>query len=305
MPTRKEVSKIKSEFISEREKLIRSKITSEQLKLYDELVSKYLSNPIDKKDSRLIINQIEKAIKSFAQKTNSDILKQYTSAAYSITDLNMSYFSTLFEDKEKLNTIKEKTRTILNKRLGLNEDGAIKSKGFIDKMIADKTIQKTIVNEFTKAIQIGSDQLTLKNNIKRIIVGNENETGVFERHYNTFAKDILNAIDNSNSRIFAVELGLDHAYYAGGLITTSRSICLKNNGKIFTTKQIEDLRNDPFIVNMYGENIKDYNPFETPGGYGCLHSWDWITSDLAEGITRKQNKKATQRNNNFKKRNNI
>jgi hypothetical protein len=309
MPTRKEVSKIKADFVATREKLVRENMSSYQLKLYDTLVSKYLKDiagqQLTSQQSLKAITEVEKAIKNFAVDANSKILNDYVAAGRSLSDLNMSYFATMFDDTKKLDEIKQKTNQVLNKRLGLLPDGKVKPKGFIDKMITDSSIQKTIIKEVRKAITNNYDLNMLKETLKKVIVGSPESTGVFERHYNTFAKDILNTIDNANNKIYADELGLQHAIYAGGLIKTSRSLCLKNNGKIFTTDQIEALKNDPFIKKMYGDNIADYNPYETPGGYGCLHGWDWITKDLAVGKTREQNKKAADRNAAFKDRNNL
>lgn len=305
MPTRKEVSKIRADFIEQREKLIRSRISDKQLELFDLLVNKYLSKPLDKASTQSIINQIQKAVESFASETNTSILKQYSSSATSLADLNLMYFSTMIDNQQRLNEIKDKNIEILNKRLGLNDDGSLKRNGFIDKMIADDSIQKAVIKQVKLAASSGADPLTLKNNLKKIIVGAPGGVGVFEKHYNTFAKDILNRIDNANNRIYAQELGLKHAYYSGGLIITSRSFCIKNNGKIFSEDQIKEFKNDPFIKDMYGKNISEYDPFELPGGYGCLHTLDWITSDLAKGKTREQNKLATERNKRFKERNNL
>ncbi len=306
MPTRKEVSKIKQDFIFSREKLIRSKISVKQLELFDELFGKYLANLEGKDFSSAeelkVISSIEKAVKSFSVATNSVILKEYTASAFSLGDLNMAYFATMFDNPEKLDLIRQKTNQSLNKRLGLNDDGSLKARGFIDKMIADKSIQDQVVKETRKAISNSYDRNMLQESFRKIIVGAPGESGIFERHYNTFAKDILNTIDNANSNIYALELDLNHAYYAGGLMKTSRSFCIHNNGKIFTREQIEGFKDDPFIINMFGANIDDYNPIERPGGYGCVHSLDWITSDLAVGHTRDQNKKAAQRNAAFKER---
>lgn len=309
MPTRKEVSKIKADFIISREKLIRSKISTQQLDLFDELFNKYLANLEGKTFSPAeelrVISSIENAVKKFSITANSLILKEYSASALSLGDLNMAYFATMFDDPNKLDLIKQKTTQSLNKKLGLKEDGTLKTGGFIDKMIADKSIQNQVVKETKKAIANRYDQGMLKESFSKIILGSEGQSGIFERHYNTFAKDILNVIDNNNSKIYADELGLKHAYYAGGLMKTSRPFCLKHNGKIFTQEQIDNFKNDPLIQDMYGENIDDYDPNELPGGYGCRHSLDYITADLAIGITREQNKKAAARNQKFIKNNDL
>jgi len=309
MPTRREVAKIKADFIDSREKLIRSKISQKQLDLFDELFNKYLASLSGKEFSSAeelkVISKIEKAVKDFSIQTNSAILKEYATSSTSLGDLNMAYFATMFDDPKRLDLIKQKTQQSLNKRLGLNEDGTLKKSGFIDKAIADTSMQKEIVKATKKAISNNYDLQMLKQTFSDIIVGNQEQSGIFERYYNTFAKDILNTIDNSNSKIFADELGLKHAYYSGGLMKTSRPFCIKHNGKIFTQDQIDNFKNDPLIQDMYGANISDYDPNELPGGYGCKHSLDYITADLAIGIIKKQNLKAVKRNDAFKKRNNL
>ena len=46
----------------------------------------------------------------------------------------------------------------------------------------------------------------------------------------------------------------------------------------------------------------EYVPTEQMGGYGCLHSPDWITADIAQGNKGVYNKAAAVRNANFRKR---
>lgn len=306
MATRKEVAKIKADFILKREDLLRGKMSVAQIELFDLLFDKYLRTIAKAKvtaaEQAQALAQIEKVVRTFAEKTNTIILKEYVESARTLGDLNMEYFATLFDDPEKLDLIKKNAAVILNKKLGVNDDGTLIIGGFVDKMIKDTTIRKKILKVTRKAITQGYSLNRLKREFKLLIEGNEEVTGLFDRHYNTFAKNILNSIDNANSKIFADSLGLKHAIYAGGLITTSRSICIQYNGTIFTTKQIEALENDPRIVEMYKKDPAAYNPFELPGGYGCRHRWDYITKDLAENIP-KQNAKARSRNKKFVKDN--
>ena len=304
MPTRKEVAKIKADFVLTREQLIRDKMSAKQLELFDIIVKQYLDKIAGKDltsaQQLSAINAIEKTVRNFSVETNVFLLKEYTQAALSLTDLNMSYFATMFEDPKKLDEIKQKTNKILSKRLGLDEEGQIKPKGFLDKIISDNSIQKQVAKEARKAVSNNYDLKKLQESFKKIIVGGQpGDSGIFERHYNTFAKDILNAIDNSNSKIFADDLGLKYAFYSGGLKTTSRPLCIHYNGKILSTTQIEDLKKDPRITEMYKENIDEYAPFELPGGYGCRHRLDYISDTLAKGSIRKNNKKAAERNEKF------
>lgn len=314
MPTRKEVSKIKADYIIKRESVIKSKISLQQEQLYSELIDVFLQaykqDPArvkggDAPDANTLINNLEKRIEKFGLDASPDTLRDYVNSASTLGDLTMMYYSTMFDDNAKLEEIKQKTVEVINKKLGVNADGTIKTGGFIDKMIADKGIQKKIIAESRKAITNGYDLQTLKSKLKTIIVGSPEQNGVIQQHYNTYSKDLLNSVSNNYSNMFAKDLDLQHAIYSGGLIKTSHPICIQNNGKIFTRDQIEALKEDPRIVKMYGDHIADYDPFQLPGGYGCLHSWDWITQDLAQGQTREQNAKATERNAAFKKRNDL
>lgn len=317
MPTRKEVSKIKADFIVKREAFIRSKISLQQESLYNELVDIFIDfyakkvnksvNQLTAQDTSNAIYQLENQIKKFGLDAHPETLREYVKSASSLGDLTLMYYSTMYENHSQLEEIKLKASQVINKKLGVNEDGSLKKNGFIQKMMLSKSIQKQIIAESRKAISNNYDLNTLKEKLKNLIVGNPElkQNGVIQKHYNTYAKDLLNSVSNNYSNLFAKELDLEHAIYAGGLIKTSHKICIENNGKIFTREQIENLRKDPRIVKMYGDNIDEYDPFTLPGGYGCLHSWDWITPDLAIGRTREQNKKASLRNDAFKERNGL
>lgn len=307
MATRKEVSKIKADFIQQKEAEIKRKVTLQEQKLYERLIDLYMKNRPDASAKSLLssVAAFEKEIRSFTIENNPSVYRSYLEGSKQLSSLSQQYFNTMIEDPEKLLKIKEQTDKVINKKFGVNDDGTLKKDGFIQKAIQDKSIQKQIIKEVRKAITNNADLETVKETFRKIIVGTPETMGILQRHYNTMAKDILARIDNGNNKIYADELELQHAYYAGGLIKSSRALCIKNNGKIFTRDQIEKLRDDPFIKDMYGDKINDYDPFEQPGGYGCLHSWDWITADLAEGIMREQNKKASLRNKAFKNRNNL
>jgi hypothetical protein len=311
MPTRKEISKIRAEYLTQRDKAMRARLSVQQEKMYEQLIreinEKYgdLSNSdLSPSEYNRMINQVERTIKNLATEGNTEIVKQLISDTKGLGNMNQMYFSTLTADAGVLESIKSVAEKAINKKLGLDAEGSLKERGFLDRMISDPFIQKNVISEVRKAYTKGYDTQTFREKLKQIIVGGPEASGVFQRHYTTFAKDILNSINGAQNNIYRKELGLKSAYYAGGLITTSRSLCIKNNGKIFNTDQIEALREDPFIVKMYGENIADYDPYELPGGYGCLHNWDWITEDLAEG-KREQNKKAKKRNDKFKERNDL
>lgn len=316
MPTRKEASKVRSEFLVQREAIRKAKLAEMQDKLYNKIVDEWLMKYKDvygrsagtgssSADLLRSLTELETIINKASFQGNPEVLRDVVSDSKMLSQYNMMYFSTMFDNPTKLNEINVKALDIINKQLGVNTDGTLKAKGFLDKMMASKNVSKLIAAEAKKAYTNGYDTQTFREKLKQIIVGAPKQNGILEQHFTTYAKDVLNSINGSNNNIYRKELGLQYAYYAGGLIKSSRALCIKNNGKIFSTEQIEALKKDPFILKMYGPNIEDYNPYELPGGYGCLHNWDWITNDLAEGHIREQNKKAAERNAAFKDRHGL
>lgn len=311
MPTRKELSKIKQDWIKKRNEAINSKINLLQENIYDTVIPDFLAlakaeevRRQSNKSSVAELNSLERQIRKGMMNGFPDVMKETVRASRALGDMNLMYYSTLVES-DRLDEIRDKTKKIVDKRLGLDEDGKLKKDGFVDKTIKDTKVQKEFIKEVKRIIDSNGDTQMLMNRLKTLILGGPERNGIVHQYYNTFANNILNTIDRNNSNIFADELGLNHFYYGGGLIKSSRSFCLEKNGKIFTREQAEKWKSSPFIIKMYGKKIGLYDPLEEMGGYGCLHTPDWITEELAKGNTRDQNAKAKERNQNFKNRHGL
>lgn len=311
MPTRKEVSKIKQDFIEKRNAAIQSKINQLQEEIYNNLIPDFLAmaklQEIKKESNKsnlAQLNRLEAQLKKGMTNGFPDVMRETVKASRAMGDLNQMYFSTLV-DSDRLDEIRDKTDRIVNRRLGIDDNGKILKDGFVDKTLRTNRVQREFIKEVKRLVSTNTDIQSMQKQLKAFIVGNENNAGLVNRYYRTFATDILNNIDRGNSLIYANELDLNYGYYSGGLIKSSRSFCIKNNGKIFSRQQMESWKNDPFIKKMYGDKIDDYDPLITPGGYGCLHSIDWVTNELAQGHIREQNARAAERNKKFKEKNGL
>jgi hypothetical protein len=305
MPTYKEVSKIKTDFISKKEDGINSALVNQQSNLYDTLLSDFIKEASNKIDGKEInINKLQTKFKKFYSANFIDIMKQTINASKSLTDLNQMYFATLL-DSNKLDEIHNKTKALVDKQLGIDENGKLKQNGFTDKVLGDQQAQKKFIKE-VKIILSGNPDINLmQNKLKDFIIGSKNNTGLLESHYRTVSQDILTSIDRSNSLVYANELELQSFFYGGGLLTSSRSFCVNKNGKIFTRAEATKWKDSTFITSMYGENINDYEPLINMGGYGCRHTPDWITQDIAKVLKPDNNAKAVEKNKAFKDRNSL
>jgi hypothetical protein len=305
MPTYKEVSKIKRELIIKRESSINNNLNKQQAELYDSLLKDFIKVASSKIDGKPVnVNQLIAQFKKFYKENFVDIMKQTVDASKSLTDLNQMYFATLL-NSNRLDQIHNTTKSIIDKRLGIDPNGKLKQGGFIDKAIDNKKIQVKFAKEVNSILSGNPDMLTMQNKLKDFIIGNKKDSGLLESHYRTVSKDLLNSIDNGNSLIYADELQLNSFFYSGGLMTTSRSFCQTKNGKIFTRSEAQKWKDSKFIMDMYGDNIDEYDPFNLPGGYGCNHTQDWITDELAKQLKPENNARAKSRNDSFKNRNDL
>lgn len=303
MPTSKEVSKIKSDYISKRKAAINNKLIDIQSSMYDNLIGDFLDIIKKKNDGKdFSLNKIESLFKKMYNESMPDVMKQTASASKSISDLNQMYFATLL-DSNKLDEIHNKTKALIDKRLGIDEKGKLKPGGFTDKVLGDLSAQKSFVKSLKQIISTNPDINKAQTLLKETITGSKYNMGAMESFYRNLAGGLLSKIDRSNSIIYANELELKSFYYGGGLIKTSRKMCLRNNGKIFTRDQAESWRLLPEIIRMYPNG--DYEPLIDMGGHGCMHTPDWITEDVAKEIKGEQNKKAAEKNKAFKKRNDL
>jgi len=308
MPTYKEVSKIKSDFIAKKEDAIKSTIGSQQENLYEKLISdfsKLASNKVEGKD--VSINKIQSEFKKYYDANFNDVMKQTINASKSLTDLNQMYFATLL-DSNKLDDIHENTKNVLNKSLGITDTGKLIKGGFTDKALSNKEVQKVFTKEVTKILNGNPDALSMQNKLKEFILGNKQSTGILERYYRNFASDLLKGVDRGNSLVYADTLELTDAFYGGGLKLTSRPFCISRNGKIVSREQIDKWVN---ILNTdagpkWSEAVHGkYDPYKCCGGHGCDHVLDWITPDLADTLKSENNKRAAEKNKAFKDRNEL
>lgn len=304
MPTRKEISKTKQDYIKKKESSIQADISN----ISNNLLEDILSNLGDyKKTGRVNQNDLLKALKGSFNDNFPTIMRDTATAGKSLTDLNLMYFSTLL-DTNRLSEVKNNVSRSVDKNLGLNPDGTLKQNGFLDKSLSSEKLQKTFIKEINTALKGNPDVGILKDRIKTFIVGNELQNGLLQKHYNTLAKDILINIDRANGNLFADQLGLRDFIFGGGLIKTSRTFCLHRNGKMFNVDQAKEWKkligkdNGPIWDE---DRDGDYIPTEQMGGLGCRHVPDWVTSEIVSGNKGAYNSKAAERNKNFRDKNGL
>ena len=287
MLTYKEISRLKNDLLDARENKIKRTLSYQQENLYNSLLNDFLKAAKDKIDGKKVdIYKLQYELKKQYQLYFPEVMSEVVKASETITNLNDRYFSTLV-DSGRLGEIQNKTAAVINKTLGVTDKGKLITGGFIDKIIENKGAQKSFTKKVNEILNGSPDIVLMQSKLKEFIIGNKQSTGLLERHYRTFASDLISNIDRTGALVYANELELNSFYYSGGVILTSRSFCKTKNGKVFTRSEAARWKDSAFITNMYGMNLSDYEPLIDMGGYGCKHRPDWITEDIAKKIKKK------------------
>jgi len=301
MPTRKEVAKTKQDYIQKKESSIYTSIAS----VSDQLLENILANLGDyKKTGKVNQRDLLKAVKASFDDNFPKIMRDTANAGKSLEDLNLVYFSTLIESN-RLDDVKNSVGKSIDKNFGLNPDGTIKKNGFLDRAIDNKNIQKAFIKELNTALKGNPSIEVLTDKIKTFVTGNDLQGGMFERYYNTIAKNTLIQIDRQSNKIYMDELDLSDFIFGGGLIKTTRCFCLRNNGKIISMEQADkwvDHLEEPCGPVWNEKRDGKYNPLEQMGGHECRHTPEPVTPGIASDFKSENNKRASERNANFKEK---
>jgi hypothetical protein len=112
---------------------------------------------------------------------------------------------------------------------------------------------------------------------------NPGKTGLLERHFERFTRDIFQQFDRSVQLQLAQELGLKHFIYAGTIMKKTRDFCEERNNKIYTIEEAQKWNQK----NWKGK-IPDVNFFIQAGGYNCRHHLNFISEEIADRIAPKR-----------------
>jgi len=223
--------------------------------------------------------ELERIFNQFNRSAHSKVIKQFARGVVEVGQLNADYFKDVAEnlDSKDYETIKRQANGTLLKRFGLNADGTIAPGMYLDSFINDKSIARTVREQAYKWQASGMGLDEFKRNLKLTVLGQPGASGIYSKYYNTYAYDTFQQADAQIQKQYADKLGLKAWLYLGGTMTSSRDKCVKSNGKVFITEEIEDWKKDEFK----GKPATGYDPFIDRGGYNCRHHWNAITNAMA------------------------
>src|SRR5690606_32772552 len=146
--------------------------------------------------------------------------------------------------------------------------------GYILSSVINDQINRALKSQFSSAILSRSPLSKLKSNLFTIL-GKGESVGLFERLMSeSLPHPALNADRQTNLQV-ATGLELNHAFYQGGIIKTTRDFCDVRNNMVFSRDEIAKFGTSADEYGGYtnksqGEfqgKPKTYNPFTDLGGY--------------------------------------
>lgn len=288
--SRAEAAKLKAELIQYRQELILKKISVAEKALYNEVLDR-LINELELSDGKItdggnnisLVQAVDKIFKSFQGNQYIDIIRQFTGDMNLITAQNSEYFRIIGEAKNRIPISEEKANSRLRNQLGITARGTISKNGYLDKLINDKTVLKSIKKTVYSGIAGRVDLKIMQDDLKLVIEGNENVNGSLTRYLNQNLMDTYQAHDRTTGSEFAVSIGLNAAIYSGGLIGTSRCFCDNHNGKVYTRDEMQEWAGmvGDDCGPIWSDKMGAYVPEINAGGINCRHSIDWISNSEA------------------------
>lgn len=286
----REISALQDEYIAKREELLQKKVNALGVTLFDKVYNSYLVL-LEQSDGKLlnnnrnvsIISGLDTVYNLFRNNENAAVIKSFVDGVQGITPLNERYFKAI--SKKDISKSTAKVTGIIDRRLGIDENGNPVQGGFTDKFIRDNKLLKQIKKATTQGItkQIGIQEL--RKNLKEVIQGEPGKplSGGLQQYYRNYAYDTYVKVDRLGAELYAKDLGLRYFYWTGGLINTSRPICEECNGKIIDSNEWNKVTSFDQLKEEFrnGMDAKS-DPSQDLGGYGCRHRKRFVLDSIAE-----------------------
>ena len=292
------ISLAKEKFINERKKLLESSVSSLQRKLYQRLFDKMI-DALETEEGKILnseknlanVSAIDKIFKDF-ERDLAMVMKMVATDYASIIKQNQQYYSQF--NIALFNSVKVNVEDAMRARAGFTSKGFEKD-GFIDSFIKDKTVARTVKQTVLSNVINGTPIKELTKALRITIEGETGGSGVLQNHFKTYVYDSYSKFDRETGNQFAVQLDLNYAIYAGGLVERSRPFCIERNGKVFNRTEIKRFGTSKDTYGGYTNKSKGefagkwskaqnrvYVPETDCGCNNCGHGWNWITYELAK-----------------------
>lgn len=222
------------------------------------------------------ITLFNQAYQTYLQQHKRDLIKTILDDIQKLIADNFEFYKKTIPD---FGLDQDDIKRIVDRRLGIKEDGTLVRRGYMDGLLDDAPIRAEVQRYVFKEIFKSSGFEAFRRGLKEFIEGKPDKFGAFQRYYKTFSFDAYAQLNSFTSGVYAQKLGLTFFIYNGGLIETSRDFCRARNGQVFSTEEADKWKDDPNLKAI--DSRETYNWLVDRGGYNCRHAIDFIADEIA------------------------
>lgn len=224
--------------------------------------------------NRKILSEALKLIRTYYKSQSSTLSKEIETRLSELVGINVAEFEK--QVKKKIDK-QVYTDTILT---DIGFVGAkIKPNSYLDSLLKDNIVSKTIVATISKAIRAGS---LLSDLVKKVVdyFIPSHGLGIIESQlFRNGGFDLLQKQDRVLTDIMAEDLGLNYAVYAHTVKDTTRQFCRQRINKVYSKDEIISWDN----LNWAGKKANQ-NSLVDCGGYNCRGHYNWVSEETAKRL---------------------
>lgn len=284
----------KQDFIDSNRNKLEASVIRMQEKLLNELIEKIIPE-LDVKDGQILstsknlrlIEKLDNFYTDFNAINQTKIVKSLGEGLVGLNKFNTNYFNeiTLNEvTKKRFDQVNKATKDLMAVRVGITPQGEIKTGGFLDSFVTDRTLLTELKQSVIQNVTGQQSMASFKQSLKDKIIGTDKVSGGFEKYYKTFAYDVFQQYDRAYGKQMADEFQMNYAIFQGGIINDSREACIEHDNKVYTRDEIANFKywkDSTGEIPSYISKFPNYDPFTDGFGFNCRHSYSWITRSMA------------------------
>jgi hypothetical protein len=256
-----------------------------ETQLFDLLITEYVSQFVVK-DGVILLNEKNVRLLADLDKVMLQFKDNFAKATFATLGENMLKMTGLTSDYFRVMTGSKKVIEGITAKLGkyraavgLDAKGELIKGSFLDNLASTSEMKTALSKYMQTAVTTEMDYRTFSNGLKDMVKGSADVDGALTKYVGGYAHDTFFQQARQQDNFFAETLGLDYFVWEGMERKTSRPLCIKNHGKVFSREQLEALNSKD-----WQGKIPDVNIFDQVGGYNCSHLLRAVTDEGAKSL---------------------
>ena len=231
-------------------------------------------------------NLIERVFDELGGNDMKPILKQFAEKLIEISGRNADYYLITGQDPAKVERI-AKDISHIRAIIGIDKNGELLANGYLSRLGRNDLAREQIKNYLLTSIATKQGVAQFERGLRNIITTTKDIDGSIVGYWRQYAYDTYAKVREVDNLHFADELKLDWFVYQGGIIKTSRTFCIRKNGKVFSREEAQrDWPKDPTLIDK--KHLATYKPLIDRGRNNCRHFLMWITEERANELKARQ-----------------